>query len=234
MILSLSVVLGVVASSGLQPGMNCASRICSSMHPSSDPSNPRCEIPADSSTCPSKCCANKQCSECRQLPECKTGEELICSGSFDFRFLCKPCPNGTYSDSKNRCCTPWIDCKTLGLKCLQPGNRTHNVQCGQDPITVIIQPDRFLPPSDSTLTTVLAVLTAAGIFILILMTFCLLVCTWMQKAEKFPIDKEPEIVSGSNLPESQHLREDSFSCQFPEEEHGDKMAGELSLNLPAH
>lgn len=42
-------------------------------------------------------------------------------------------------------------------------------------------------PSDSLITTVLAIVTATGIFVLILMTFFLIVCMWTQKKVHFHV-----------------------------------------------
>uniref|UniRef100_A0A6J0SNJ7 Tumor necrosis factor receptor superfamily member 18 n=1 Tax=Pogona vitticeps TaxID=103695 RepID=A0A6J0SNJ7_9SAUR len=171
-----------------------------------------------------ECCADKQCTQCRKLPKCQEGEEIFCSGTLDFRYSCKQCPNGTYLDTKNGCCVPWTDCETLGLRTHRPGNRTHNVRCGQEPETVAAQPD-CATAAESTVTTILTVLTAAGIFVLVLLTFILIICTWRQK-ETLPLDEEPESANQPRPLGAQLLREDTYSCQFPEEEQGCKMEEE--------
>ncbi|KAJ6658847.1 hypothetical protein lerEdw1_019770 [Lerista edwardsae] len=129
---------------------------------------------------------------------------------YSYRLLC-PDPAG-------------LSCAKIGLKAIRPGNRTHNVQCG----TVILQPD-------SPITTVLAIVTATGMFVLILITFFLIVCMWTQKKANFHVIEDPESASDPKLPEPQEVHEDSYSCQFPEEEHGDKMAEEkTSLKASGH
>lgn len=46
---------------------------------------------------------------------------------------------------------------------------------------------------------------------------------------------DPESASDPNLPEPQELHEDSYSCQFPEEEDGYKTAEEkTSLKVSGH
>ncbi|XP_063001489.1 uncharacterized protein LOC134411556 [Elgaria multicarinata webbii] len=171
-----------------------------------------------------KCCENKRCTQCRPLPKCQEGEELHCSGTIDFKYSCKPCPSGTYSNTKKGCCIPWTDCKNLPTLFL--GNRTHDTQCGQAPGVVV----NVLQP-ESVLTTLFIVLTAAGIFVLVLMTFLLIVCTWMQK-EKFPLEEEPDSENSPSVFGSQLLQADTSSCPFPEEERGDKMAEEKASLTP--
>ncbi|XP_053256772.1 tumor necrosis factor receptor superfamily member 18-like [Podarcis raffonei] len=171
-----------------------------------------------------KCCKDKLCHQCRALPTCPEGQELRCSGTIDFRYFCSPCPNGTFSDAKGSCCRPWANCKTLGLPVRRPGNTTHNVECGDTrPITVVMQ-------IDSTVTTILTIVTATGLSLLILLTFFLIICVWTQK-KKVPLVEEPESVHPSNFLGSHH--EDTCSCQFPEEEHGENMdkwkASQISL-----
>ncbi|XP_060115579.1 tumor necrosis factor receptor superfamily member 18 [Heteronotia binoei] len=170
--------------------------------------------------------SNPRCDECRTLPNCEEGEELQCSGTIDFNFFCKKCPDGTYLDGKTGCCTAWTDCSGNGLQTVQPGNRTHNVQCGIVLSTV---------ETDSMFTNVLAIVTAAGIFLVILMMFSLLLCMWVQKREKLPDMEDSEAVDASNHVQLPQQHEESFSCQYPEEERGHKMAEERdSMPFLAH
>ncbi|XP_061457277.1 tumor necrosis factor receptor superfamily member 18 [Rhineura floridana] len=201
--------LVLATNSGPQTG-----KICCSVTPSGEP-------PKSCGKCgDGKCCMDKKCHQCRVLPTCPEGQERRCSGTIEFRYFCRSCPNGTYSDPKSDCCIPWTDCKILGLPILQPGNSTHDVKCRRELITMVMQPD-------SMATTILTTVTAAGLSVLILMTFFLLICVWTQKKEKFPLVKDQESINPSNLLASQGLHhEDTYSCRFPEEERGDKMAEE--------
>ncbi|EMP25995.1 Tumor necrosis factor receptor superfamily member 18 [Chelonia mydas] len=107
---------------------------------------------------------------------------LKCSSGTDhFKFTCEPCKNGTYSDTLNSCCRPWTNCESSGLRTIRPGNRTHNVECGIFGAVTPVQ------QQDSKYTTILAILTALGVFILILMTFFLHLCLWTLKKEKLHI-----------------------------------------------
>ncbi|XP_048375354.1 tumor necrosis factor receptor superfamily member 18 [Sphaerodactylus townsendi] len=169
---------------------------------------------------PGESYSNPRCDECRPVPECKRGEELQCSGTIDFSFFCKECPLGTYSDGKLGCCTAWTDCSSNGLQTVQKGNSTHNAQCGIVLSTL---------ESDSLFTSILAILTAAGIFLIIVMMFCLLLCMWIQKKEKVPEMEDPEAVEALNLVQSPQQHEDTCSCQYPEEEQGPKTAEEKDL-----
>ncbi|XP_008120319.2 tumor necrosis factor receptor superfamily member 18 [Anolis carolinensis] len=162
-----------------------------------------------------KCCKDNRCKQCRPLPKCLEGEELCRSGTIDFRYICRPCPNGTFSDVKNGCCIPWENCKSHGLQTLQAGNRTHNAQCGPGPTPVVGQPG-------FTVASIFTVLTAAGIFVLLLMTFLLIVCTCTQKTV-FRLVDDVESLEQPNPSESHLLEDDAQSCQFPEEEDGGKV-----------
>ncbi|XP_044301384.1 tumor necrosis factor receptor superfamily member 18 [Varanus komodoensis] len=180
--------------------------------------SPSTEAPKSCDSCsPGTCCGDKWCASCRKLPRCQEGEKLYCSGTTDFRYFCKPCPNGTFSDPKKECCTPWTDCERAGLLTVHPGSATRDARCGRDRV--------ITKQEEPSLVTFLFVLTSVGIGLLVLLTFVLVVCTWMQK-EKFPLEAESEAVYVPECVGSQLLHADACSFQFPEEEHGDKMPEE--------
>uniref|UniRef100_K7F3B7 TNFR-Cys domain-containing protein n=1 Tax=Pelodiscus sinensis TaxID=13735 RepID=K7F3B7_PELSI len=147
-------------------------------------------------------------------------------GTDHFKFTCEPCKKGTYSDTVNSCCKPWTKCENSGLRTIIPGNFTHNVECGIS--RVFLKQHNLLSRADPKYTTILAILAALGIFILILMTFFLHLCLWTLKKEKLLIIEVWQHALPCRLcktePPSHHrgLVEDSYSCQFPEEEHGGK------------
>ncbi|XP_074970088.1 tumor necrosis factor receptor superfamily member 18 [Phalacrocorax aristotelis] len=165
-------------------------------------------------------CTDKTCLYCTKLPDCAEGEELIKLGFVDFEFRCKPCEMGTYSNVKNGWCRNWTNCESSGFLTVKQGNSTHNAVCGfpakdleQGPIT-----------NDTLYTTILAVFTAVAVFVLILLTFFLHFCMWSLKKEKYHTADNlernfPRLPVASQL---SHHREETYSCQFPEEEHGDK------------
>ncbi|XP_075629124.1 tumor necrosis factor receptor superfamily member 18 isoform X7 [Balearica regulorum gibbericeps] len=171
-------------------------------------------------------CTDSACHYCKKLPECAEGEELVKLGVLDFTFKCKPCEIGTYSNVKNGRCHNWTDCESSGFLTIKQGNSTHNAMCGfptkdleKAPVT-----------NDSLYITILAILTAVAVFVLILLTFFLHFCIWSLKKEKYPTadNLEPNFPRLMGAPQLSHHREETYSCQFPEEEHGDKTPEEKS------
>ncbi|XP_030364116.1 tumor necrosis factor receptor superfamily member 18 [Strigops habroptila] len=165
-------------------------------------------------------CVDSACLYCQKLPECAEGEELVKLGNLDFTFKCKPCEMGTYSNVKNGWCRNWTDCESTGFLTIKQGNSTHNAICGlltkeleQAPVTI-----------DSLYTTILAILTAVAVFVLILLTFILHFCIWSLKKEKYHAADDLEHIYPNQpvAPQMSHHREETYSCQLPEEEHGDK------------
>ncbi|KAL8198399.1 UNVERIFIED_CONTAM: hypothetical protein K2H54_009223 [Gekko kuhli] len=215
--------LGGAAEDRLQPRTGDGGNVCCA----GGPSVPCAKDPASRKTCgPGESYSSPWCNECRTLPVCKEGEELQCSGTIDFKFFCKKCPDGTYSNEKTGCCIAWTDCSRDGLQTVQPGNLTHNVQCG-----IVLS----AAGTDSMFTSVLAIVTAAGIFLVILMMFSLLLSMWVQKREKLPDVEDQEAVDASNLVQLPEQQEDSFSCQYPQEERGHKTVEEKdSMPFLAH
>ncbi|XP_010072739.1 PREDICTED: tumor necrosis factor receptor superfamily member 18 [Pterocles gutturalis] len=192
---------------------------------------PKCSSDADNSPCQKiedrecKCrqgysCVDRPCLYCEKLPECGEGEELVKIGSADFTFRCRPCEPGTYSNVKNGWCRNWTDCESFGFLTIKQGNSTHNTVC--DSSAKDLEKAPITP--DSLYTTILAILTAVAVFVLILLTFFLHFCIWSLKKEKYHTAEDlehnfPRLPRASQL---SHLKEETYSCQFPEEEHGDK------------
>ncbi|XP_069730644.1 tumor necrosis factor receptor superfamily member 18 [Phaenicophaeus curvirostris] len=165
-------------------------------------------------------CSSSSCHSCSKLPECGEGEELVMLGDFDFTFKCKPCKIGTYSNVKNGWCRNWTDCESSGFQTIKQGNRTHNTMCGFSTKDL----EQADITHDSLYTTILAILTAVAVFVLILLTFFLHFCIWSLKKEKYHAanDLEHNFRRLPEAPQLSHHREETYSCQFPEEEHGDK------------
>ncbi|XP_059722658.1 tumor necrosis factor receptor superfamily member 18 [Haemorhous mexicanus] len=171
-------------------------------------------------------CSGEPCQFCRKLPQCPPGWELSRIGSVNFRFECKPCENGTYSSSRNSWCRNWTDCGSSGFVTLREGNSTHNSVCSL--------PVRALEPARAALefpsSTILAILVAVAVFVLVLLTFLLHLCIWSLRREPklLPGDSGPTFL---RLPPPQRPAqgEESYSIQFPEEEHGDKSEEKLSV-----
>ncbi|KAM4758685.1 tumor necrosis factor receptor superfamily member 18-like [Cyanocitta cristata] len=176
---------------------------------------------------------DRTCQYCQRVPRCEPGHEPTRIGNINFQFECKPCETGTYSSSRNGWCRNWTDCESSGFITLQEGNSTHNSMCGF-PMRPL-EPARI--PLEFPSSTILAILTAVAVFVLILLTFLLHFCIWTLRKDK----KTPPGDLGHNfprlpLPPQLPLQgEESYSIQFPEEEHGEKTAEEklsiLSLKV---
>ncbi|KAM8796408.1 tumor necrosis factor receptor superfamily member 18-like [Eudromia elegans] len=185
-----------------------------------DPEGGRQCVDAEDEDCkshPRRSCADSTCSYCLELPDCAEGEQLVRLGTMDFTFKCEPCKRGTYSNVKNSCCRSWTDCESSGLLTVKPGNRTHNALCGF-PVKDLME---VLNTSESLHTTILAVLTAVAALVLVQLTLFLHFCLWSTRRGKH------HVVAGQeyNLPRlspGSHHKDDTYSCQFPEEEHGYK------------
>uniref|UniRef100_A0A8B9SRH6 Tumor necrosis factor receptor superfamily member 18 n=1 Tax=Anas platyrhynchos TaxID=8839 RepID=A0A8B9SRH6_ANAPL len=171
-------------------------------------------------------CANRACDSCQKLPECAEGEEPFKRGIIDYSFECKPCEIGTYSNVKNSWCQNWTDCEGSGFLTIKRGNKTHNVVCGF-PVEDV---EQARVADGSMYTTILAIFTAVAVFVLILLTFFLHFCIWSLKKEKYHVVDNVEHNFSRLLlaPQAPHHREETYSCQFPEEEHGDKTPEEKS------
>uniref|UniRef100_A0A8C3K5F8 Tumor necrosis factor receptor superfamily member 18 n=1 Tax=Calidris pygmaea TaxID=425635 RepID=A0A8C3K5F8_9CHAR len=186
---------------------------------------PKCILSAgDNSTCQNvkdhdcRCrqgysCIDSVCLYCKKLPECAEGEELVKFGSLDFTFKCKPCEIGTYSNVKNGWCHNWTEYSTLMIIW------THDFLIFIKMYLIAVP-----IPKDSLYTTILAILTAVAVFVLILLTFFLHFCIWSLKKDKYYAadDLEHNLPRLLGAPQLSHQREETYSCQFPEEEHGDK------------
>ncbi|XP_014114628.1 PREDICTED: tumor necrosis factor receptor superfamily member 18 [Pseudopodoces humilis] len=168
---------------------------------------------------------------CQELLRCEPGWEPSRIGTVNFQFGCKPCRNGSYSSSRNSWCRNWTDCESSGFIMLWAGNSTHNSVCSL-PVRAL-EPARI--PLEFSSGSVLAVLAAAAVFVLVLLTVLLHFCIWSLRRDKtFPAG-DP----GHNFPQASPQLplqgEESHSIQFPEEEHGDKTAEEklsiLSLKI---
>ncbi|XP_064252991.1 tumor necrosis factor receptor superfamily member 18 isoform X2 [Passer domesticus] len=167
-------------------------------------------------------CATEPCLFCRRLPQCQPGWELGRRGLVDFEFECKRCRNGTYSSSRNSWCRNWTDCESSGFVTLREGNSTHNAVCSLPARAP--EPARVAPGLPSS--AVLAVLVAVALFVLVLLSFLLHFCIWSLRGHR-DRDSHSKLRHGGadSLPTFPRLLlqgEESYSIQFPEEEHGDK------------
>ncbi|XP_017398039.1 tumor necrosis factor receptor superfamily member 18 isoform X2 [Cebus imitator] len=128
-------------------------------------------------------------------------------GKFKFGFTCVDCAWGTFSGGREGHCKPWTDCTQFGFLTVFRGNKTHNAVC---------VPGR--PPAEPPgLLTIVLLAVAACVFLL---TSALLgLHVWQLRSQR----ARPR---GTQLPEVPPSPEDASSCQFPEEERGERSAEE--------
>ncbi|XP_053432124.1 tumor necrosis factor receptor superfamily member 18 isoform X2 [Nycticebus coucang] len=142
-----------------------------------------------------------------------TGTDARCcrsctSRKFTFGFKCVDCAVGTFSGGQEGRCKPWADCPQFGFLTTFPGNKTHDTVCIPEPLPT--QPYGLLA----------IVLLAVATCILVLTTAQLGLHIWQLKRERVCPRETQRLLEV--LPQA----EDTCSCQFPEEEHGERLAEE--------
>ncbi|XP_053432123.1 tumor necrosis factor receptor superfamily member 18 isoform X1 [Nycticebus coucang] len=152
-------------------------------------------------------CGDPQCKSCKHHP-CPPGQEVQPQGKFTFGFKCVDCAVGTFSGGQEGRCKPWADCPQFGFLTTFPGNKTHDTVCIPEPLPT--QPYGLLA----------IVLLAVATCILVLTTAQLGLHIWQLKRERVCPRETQRLLEV--LPQA----EDTCSCQFPEEEHGERLAEE--------
>ncbi|XP_039583722.1 tumor necrosis factor receptor superfamily member 18 isoform X2 [Passer montanus] len=117
-------------------------------------------------------------------------------------------------------------CESSGFVTLREGNSTHNAVCSLPARAP--EPARVVPGLPSS--AVLAVLAAVALFVLVLLSFLLHFCIWSLRGRGHGHGHghgHSKLRHGGadSLPTFPRLLlqgEESYSIQFPEEEHGDK------------
>ncbi|XP_045331158.1 tumor necrosis factor receptor superfamily member 18 isoform X1 [Leopardus geoffroyi] len=150
-------------------------------------------------------CGDPQCDTCKHHP-CPPGQEAQPRGNFNFGFECVDCATGTFSGGREGRCKPWSDCSQFGLPTMFSGNKTHNAVCSlgplptepHDPLTIVLL----------TVAACILVLTAAQLGLHI----------WQLRRQRM---WPPET---QLLLEARPPAEDACSCQFPEEERGERLS----------
>ncbi|XP_028369182.2 tumor necrosis factor receptor superfamily member 18 isoform X1 [Phyllostomus discolor] len=131
----------------------------------------------------------------------------LSAGEYNYGFICIDCAEGTFSGGSEGRCDPWADCSRSGLRTLFPGNRTHDAVCELPP-----------PPPPAEPRCPLTALLVLGACILAVVAAQLALQLWqlrrqlVQPPETQPLLEAPPVV------------EDTYSCQFPEEERGGRLS----------
>uniref|UniRef100_A0A2K5WP38 TNF receptor superfamily member 18 n=2 Tax=Macaca fascicularis TaxID=9541 RepID=A0A2K5WP38_MACFA len=152
-------------------------------------------------------CGNPCCTTCQHHP-CPSGQGVQPQGKFSFGFRCVDCALGTFSRGHDGHCKPWTDCTQFGFLTVFPGNKTHNAVCvpGSPPAE---------PPGWLTI-----ILLAVAACVLLLTSAQLGLHIW-QLGSQPTGPRETQLLL--EVPPS---TEDASSCQFPEEERGERLAEE--------
>ncbi|XP_048206003.1 tumor necrosis factor receptor superfamily member 18 isoform X2 [Perognathus longimembris pacificus] len=149
-------------------------------------------------------CEDPECRTCKHHP-CPPGQEARPQGAFKFGFECIDCAVGTFSAGHEGRCRPWADCAQSGFITMFPGNKTHNAMCIPGPL-----------PAESH--GQLIIIFAVAICILLLNTAQLSLHIWqLRRQHTQPRETQPCLKVP--LPPA----EDADSCQFPEEERGERL-----------
>ncbi|XP_072831969.1 tumor necrosis factor receptor superfamily member 18 isoform X1 [Vicugna pacos] len=150
-------------------------------------------------------CGDPQCKSCKHH-SCPPGQEAWPVGNFNFGFECVDCALGTFSGGHEGRCKPWADCSQLGFLTTFPGNTTHNAVCSPG----------LLPDEPPSLPTV--VLLAVAICVLALTVAQLGLHIWqLRRQTMWPPETPLLLEAPAPAPE------DAGSCQFPEEERGERL-----------
>ncbi|XP_063799237.1 tumor necrosis factor receptor superfamily member 18 isoform X1 [Pseudophryne corroboree] len=164
-------------------------------------------------------CLTKSCTLCTPVPNCLKGQQLkreVNPNSL-YEYVCEECPEGTFSVVENGICMPgeppFISTEYSRdiFKTSVPGNQTDG--------------KALTPPINRTESIfnnypTIVICSALAVFILLLITIFIHLLIGRMKAKPskmagFPLPSEM-IVTMSTKEDA-----DSWSCQYPEEEHGD-------------
>ncbi|XP_012323348.2 tumor necrosis factor receptor superfamily member 18 [Aotus nancymaae] len=183
---------------------------CCRLHPTpcchADPGAERCSERDCVCVQPEFHCRDPCCEACQHHP-CPPGQKAQSQGKFIFGFTCVDCAWGTFSGGREGHCKPWTDCTQFGFLTMFPGNKTHNAVC---------VPGRPPAGSPGLLTIILLAVAAC---VLLLTSAQLGLHVWQLRSQRaWP--------RGTQLPEVPLSTEDASSCQFPEEEWGERSAEE--------
>uniref|UniRef100_A0A8B9XRY2 TNF receptor superfamily member 18 n=2 Tax=Bos TaxID=9903 RepID=A0A8B9XRY2_BOSMU len=173
-----------------------------------------CRCAPDEGTCPEpdcQCiqpefhCGDPQCKSCKYY-SCPPGQGVQPEGNFKFGFECVDCAVGTFSRGHEGRCKPWADCVQLGFPTLFPGNKTHNAVCSLG-----------LPPTEPPSPVTIVILSLAACILALTVTQLSLHIWQLRRQRMWP--PETQLLEAPPPPP-----EDACSCQFPEEERGERLS----------
>ncbi|XP_012512929.1 PREDICTED: tumor necrosis factor receptor superfamily member 18 [Propithecus coquereli] len=150
-------------------------------------------------------CGDPRCKSCKRHP-CPPGQRAQPQGEFIFGFKCVDCAAGTFSRGQEGRCKPWADCSQFGFLTMFPGNKTHNSVCAPE-----------LPPAEPHGPLAIVLLAVATCILVLTMAQLGLHIWQLRREHTWP--RETQLLLEALPP-----AEDACSCQFPEEERGERLA----------
>ncbi|XP_075695842.1 tumor necrosis factor receptor superfamily member 18 [Rhinoderma darwinii] len=157
-------------------------------------------------------CNSRSCTICEKLPTCKKGYQLKRSEKETtvFEYYCEECPKGTYSEVENGIC------KSVEGQIFTTESNIYS------PVPSSQKPENKPKESAFKNWTSLALYLALAVFIILLITVAIHLLIWKIKAAqvwKIAEDPfQPHFIINKTAKEDI----DSWSCQYPEEEHGEE------------
>ncbi|KAG8569164.1 hypothetical protein GDO81_014283 [Engystomops pustulosus] len=167
-------------------------------------------------------CKSESCTSCTKIKDCKNPRPLLnrtVKEDSTYEYECKECPNGKYFEEKSGIC--------VSLQTQKTGTSRYEIHSF---LSSTPKPESKLNDKDTTMTkepspnnwTFLAIVLALTVFILLLITVAIHLIIWkMKSAPLLKIAGEPlhpHPIMNRNPKEDL----DSWSCQYPEEEHGEE------------
>ncbi|KAM8927660.1 tumor necrosis factor receptor superfamily member 18 [Pelodytes ibericus] len=180
-------------------------RLCSRhevSHPRTNAYNPcpnALSLPEDCRCNPGYACDEIRCLLCLKLPNCPVGQELIRKGDTLYSYTCENCTNGTYKKDKRFCIHKQKPSK------IPPSVEVQSTTSNNSVITEPITHEK----------TYMAVAFVSVVF-LILMSIAIHFLIWKLRKTK-QAELHPAYPTIRNHKEDG----DSWSYQYPEEEHGE-------------
>ncbi|KAM3922907.1 tumor necrosis factor receptor superfamily member 18 [Leptodactylus fuscus] len=159
-------------------------------------------------------CRTKSCTTCEKLPICGRNSYLKRTekATTVYEYYCEACPKGTYFEAESGTCEPSEE------KTITESSRDRNVSSvPSTPSPKITTTENASGPSFNTWVLFFGV----AVFILLIITVAIHIFIWKMKAappSKITGDPfQPHPMINRNTKEDM----DSWSCQYPEEEHGE-------------
>ncbi|XP_066461682.1 tumor necrosis factor receptor superfamily member 18 [Eleutherodactylus coqui] len=166
-------------------------------------------------------CTSRSCVTCKELPDCKNRSQLkrIENEATLYSYYCQDCPKGTDFEVKNGSCQPSKEQPTtVGTYSSVPITREDKRKVTTTDISIV---------SNFFKSTLPALYLAIAAFIVVLITITVHLLIWkMKKTQVIKLADPAQPQPLLNRKPKEDL--DSWSCQYPEEEHGGELGNSLT------